>query len=76
MFSITVLPRYNIKHAWSIPECATKPTRERNVAAVVLLIQYMHVLTYYLHVCGRVNPCVYPLKYHSLCVPHFTSCMP
>ena len=67
----TVSPRCNVTHVWSITACAIKPTHK---SAVVCQIHYTHVLTY-LHMCGRVNPCWYPLKYHSSPVLYCTSCL-
>ena len=63
----------------SIPTWATISLHasQWNVTAVVCEIHYTCcVLTYlltYLRECNRVNPCMYPPKYHSLCVPYCTS---
>ena len=35
----------------------------------------MHTFTLCQHACVRMNPRVYPLKYHSSCVPYCTSCL-
>ena len=48
--------------------------RKWNMRAAMFWIHYTCILTY-LHTCGRLNPHVYPLKYHSSHVPYFTSCL-